>query len=385
MKTTESSRVRVWISIILMIAVYVGGVYWAYKKSAQSSEPMARLIPLGMSLALVPLVLVTILAILSIIAKSGRYAARVREARVSPEIRETLANVVAGDGDRQRLRWLAEHYPRPFEAIFTEFLTSFGGQVKTELTTLALELGLVKRWQRATRSRNFVTQKLALANLGRVRSSIDRHLLRHRVEQTRIEAASALLASGSTDGPALVFKMLPDQSLLGRILLADSLRPYAPELCEKYMPAAIRSSDVRYARASMDLLHAWERWIPIASFTSLVAEQDVDLRLAAVPALRYATSTEEAARHVIDLLGHPDDRVHAKAAKAAADMGMAESIPLLVDRVRNGGAVSASAAARALADLGFEGREVLEKEILTGPRPQFALHALEQSLIAERG
>jgi hypothetical protein len=219
-----------------------------------------------------------------------------------------------------------------------------------------------------------------------VRSSIDRYLLSHRVEQTRIEAATALLASGSADGPALVFKMLPDQSLLGRILLADSLRPYAPEICERYMAAAIRSSDTRYARASVDLLHAWERWLPIASFASLVAGQDVDLRHAALPALRFAAATqEEVAQHVVELLGSPDERVHATAAKAAADMGLAESMPLLIDRIRTGGPVSASAAARALAGLGPKGRDLLENEILTGPRPQYALHALEQSLIAERG
>ena len=386
MKTSESSRIRVWASITLMVGVYVGAVYWVYRESPGASESMARLLPLATALAVVPLVLMTILAVLSMIAKSIRYVARVAAVRISPEIRETLAGVVVGDGDRERLRWLAGHYPRPFEVIFTEFLSSFGGQINSELSVLAKELGLVERWRRATHSRNFLVQKTALANLGRIGHPIDLGFLRHPLEQTRIEAACAALASGSADAPALVFKMLPEQSLLGRILLADSLRPFAPEICARYLADGIRSPDIRRAKASVDLLRAWERWIPITGFSQLVAQRDINLRLAALPALRFAAATEqEAAQEIIDLLNLPDERVHAPAAKAAADLGISASIPLLMKQLRQGGPVSALAAAQALAGLGPEGMDLLEKEIVSGARPQYALQALEQSLVAERG
>jgi len=385
-KTSESSRIRVWASITVMIGVYVGAVYWVYRASSGASESMARLLPLATALAVVPLVLMTILAVLSMIAKSIRYVARVGAVRISPEIRETLAGVVVGDGDRERLRWLAGHYPRPFEVIFTEFLSSFGGQINSELSVLAEELGLVERWRRATHSRNFLVQKTALANLGRIGHPIDPGFLRHPLEQTRIEAACAALASGLADAPALVFKMLPDQSQLGRILLADSLRPFAPEICERYLADGIRSPDIRRAKASIDLLRAWERWIPITGFSQLVAKRDMDLRLAALPALRFAAAAEqEAAQEIIDLLNLPDERVHAPAAKAAADLGISASIPLLMKQLRQGGPVSALAAAQALAGLGPEGMDLLEKEIVSGERPQYALQALEQSLVAERG
>jgi hypothetical protein len=386
MRTSESSRTRVWISITLMVAVYVGALYWVYRVSSTASESAARLLPLATSLAVVPLVLVMVLAIGSIIAKSFRYAARVRAGGISPEIRETLASVAAGDGDRERLKWLAQQYPRPFEIIFTEFLASFGGQINAELRVLALELGLAERWRHGTRSRNFLVQKMALANLGRIGLAIDPKLLQHPLEQTRIEAACALLASGFKDAPAQVFKMLPDQSLLGRILLADSLRPFATEICERYMADGIRSADIRRARASVELLRAWERWIPIDGFSRLVAERDIDLRLAALPALRYASATEqEAAQEVFALLEFPDERTHAPAAKAASDMGILASIPLLLSQLRKGGPASALAAGKALAEMGREGQDLLENEILTSARPQYALQALEQSLVAERG
>jgi len=386
MKTSESSRVQVWISISLMVAVYIGAVYWVYRASSSSSVPAARLLPLATSLAVVPCVLVMILAICSMIAKSFRYVARVKAAGISPEIRETLASVAAGDGDREHLKWLAQQYPRPFEIIFTEFLSSFGGQINLELRSLAAELGLAERWRMGTRSRNFLVQKMALANLGRIGQAIDPKLLQHPLEQTRIEAACALLASGSADAAAEVFRMLPDQSLLGRILLADSLRPFATEICERYLANGIRSADPRRARASVDLLRAWERWIPIEGFSKLMAGQDLDLRLAALPALRYASATgQDAAPEVFALLEFPDERAHAPAAKAASDMGISASIPLLLSQLRTGGPASALAAAKALADMGAEGQDLLENEILTGVRPQYALQALEQSLVAERG
>jgi len=386
-KTTESSRIRVWLSITLMVAVYIAAVYWVYRNTATFTAPygwMVRLVPLATSLAVVPLVLVTILAIFSIIAKSVRYTARLQAARVSPEIRETLAAVAAGGGDRERLRWLAEHYPRPFEVIFTEFLSSFGGQVNLELSSLAVELGLAERWRRETHSRNFLVQKLALANLGRIHQPVDPQLLKHPLEQTRIEAACALLNSGAKDAPAQVFQMLPDQSLLGRILLADSLRPFATEISERYLADGIRSPDVRRAKASVDLVRAWERWIPIEGFSQLVAEQGLDVRLAAVPALRYATTEQDAAHEVFALLELADERAHAPAAKAAADIGISASIPLLMDQLRKEGPVAALAAARALAEMGSEGRDLLESEILTSARPQYALQALEQSVVADR-
>jgi hypothetical protein len=332
------------------------------------------------------LILVIVLAIFSIIAKSLRYVARERAARISPEIRETLASVAVGDGDRQRLAWLAQHHRRPFEAIFTEFLSSFGGQINSELSILAVDLGLAEQWRRATRSRNFLVQKNALANLGRIGHAIDARLLQHPLEQTRIEAACAFLASGSSDAPGLVFKMLPDQSLLGRILLADSLRPFATEISKRYLVEAVSSADVRRAKASLDLLRAWERWIPIDNFSRLIAQRDTDLRLAAVAALRYACSTEEEATQVVfSLLHFPDERVHAPAAKAASDMGISTLIPVLAKQMRTGGSVAALAAAQALARMGEEGRDLLESEILSSPHPQYALQALEQSLVAERG
>jgi hypothetical protein len=112
----------------------------------------------------------------------------------------------------------------------------------------------------------------------------------------------------------------------------------------------------------------------------------MDLRLAALPALRFAAAAEqEAAQEIIDLLNLPDERVHAPAAKAAADLGISASIPLLMKQLRQGGPVSALAAAQALAGLGPEGMDLLEKEIVSGERPQYALQALEQSLVAERG
>src|ERR1700730_7328869 len=124
MRTSESSRIRVWVSITLMVGVYVAAVYWVYQASSGASVSIARLLPLATSLAVVPMALVIVLAIFSMIAKSLRYAARVRAARVSPEIREMLAGVAVGEGDRDRLRWLAKHHRRPFEIIFTEFLSS---------------------------------------------------------------------------------------------------------------------------------------------------------------------------------------------------------------------------------------------------------------------
>jgi hypothetical protein len=369
-----------------MVGVYVAAVYWVYQASSGASVSIARLLPLATSLAVVPMALVIVLAVFSMIAKSLRYAARVRAARVSPEIREMLAGVAVGEGDRDRLRWLAKHHRRPFEIIFTEFLSSFEGQINLKLSALAIELGLVERWRRATRSRNFLVQKMALANLGRIRQAIDPRLLRHPLEQIRIEAACALLTSGLQDAPRQVFQMLPDQSLLGRILLADSLRPFASEICDRYLVDGIQSADVRRAKASIDLLRAWERWIPIQGYSQLVAQRDIDFRLGALPALRYASASEqEAAHEVFALLEFPDDRAHALAAKAAADMVILESIPMLVNQLRNAGPVPALAAAKALADLGTEGRDLLENEILTSARPQYALQALEQSLVAERG
>jgi HEAT repeat protein len=386
MKTSESSRIRVWVSITLMVGVYVAAVYWIYRASPEASESIARLLPLATAMAVVPLVLVILLAIFSMIAKSVRYAARVRAAAISPEIRDTLASVAAGDGDLDRLRWLAKHHRRPFEVIFTEFLASVTGQVSSELGVLAVELGLAERWRHASFSRNLLVQKMALANLGRIGQAIDVRFLRHRVEQTRIEAACASLASGAPDALAQVLEMLPDQSLMGRIRLADSLRPFATEICERYLADGLRSGDIRRARASVDLLRAWERWIPIPGFSHLMAGRNMDLRLAALPALRYASPTgQDAAQEIVRLLESPDEHAHVLAAKAAADMGVSAAVPLLVKQLRRDSAPAALAAAQALAGLGSEGRDVLENEIYTSARPQYALQALERSLVAERG
>ena len=248
---------------------------------------------------------------------------------------------------------------------------------RPRLAAVALALSLAPHLQTAEHAQH-TTKPLK-------RQDVIPFLVRHPLEQTRVEAACTLLASGSAEAPELVFAMLPNQSLLGRILLADSLRPFASEICEQFMSDGIRSADVRRAKASFDLLRAWERWIPIDGFSRLVAERDADLRMAALPALRYAGATEEAAKDIVELLKFPDERIHALAAKAASDMGIFASIPLLINQLRTDGPSSALAAARALAELGSEGRDLLESEIFSGTRPYYALQALEQSLVAERG
>src|ERR1700685_2971516 len=105
-----------------MVAIYVAAVYGVDRASQAAAGSIPRLLPLATSMAVVPLILVIVLAIISTSARMVRYAARVRAIRVSPEIRETLASVAVGDGNRERLRWLARHHPRPFQVIFPEFL-----------------------------------------------------------------------------------------------------------------------------------------------------------------------------------------------------------------------------------------------------------------------
>lgn len=165
-----------------------------------------------------------------------------------------------------------------------------------------------------------------------------------------------------------VFEFAVSQNLLVRILLTDDLRRYALPLCEHAIPEALRSADPPRVLATLEMLVAWERAMPLGDLDELLLHRDREIRICALRLASVTPATASNREAIVRSLVEEDLDVCTGAAFAAGRLQLAEALPLLARCVRRGPAELAQTAADALAGIAPDGREVL-RELSRSPEP----------------
>ena len=321
----------------------------------------------------------------ALIARSRREARIIASKQVRPEITAAVVAYVAGSSDLTRIRGYLETHRMDLEDVILEYQSAMSGASRDRLLDLAIELNLVQRWCEEARTRNVRRRRTALSRLAlvagheasrRLSADILLDALDDSDGETRLEAARSLIHSGEMQVIVEVFRLATSQSLIVRAVLADDLRRYALELCEAVVPDALRSGDNKKILATLDILAAWERALPLTGLAQLAGSKDPAIRILALKVLPLAQASRDGSDAVLRALGDRDEAVASAAAHAATRLKLETAMAPLARCLREGRPNLSRAAAAALAAMPPRGWETLE-ELSAHENPITASAAVE--------
>lgn len=311
---------------------------------------------------------------------------------LQPRIREVLIDFLAGSDDRTKIREFVKLSSRDVGDVLFSFQATVGGGARDRLCELALEQALVHEWCEEVQSKDQVVRRTAFERLAFVSSyepcrRVSGDPLAQALDDpdpdVSFSAAMAALQSGSREEIERVFHLALTHDLLIRILLSQELRRHASLLCERAIPEALASEDYEKVRATLDMLVAWERALPLANLARVMGHPNREIRLQALRLTPLVPSTTDTQGAILDALADPDAEVAIAACVCAGRLKIGPALPGLARCLRRGEADLARAAAAALAEMPGRGWATLH-EMSTGSN-QIAAEASIEALAAVQG
>jgi len=287
-----------------------------------------------------------------------------------PLIRASLVEYLAGKEDLEPLRRFLKVSHNDVLAAILSFQNAVSGSARDRLCGLAIELELLYEWRRDLRSRDVPRRRAAFAVISFVyaydpcRRAVGDLLtdsLEDRDWEVRVCSAQALARFGSPAEIVTIFRMAVKENLLTRILLAEPLRSHALELAVAAVPDELRSGDVARILATLQIVVAWERALPLAGLDEWILHRDREIRIQALRAAPLVTASNANDLAVMQSLADPDPEVAMTAAAVVGRQRISAAIPALVQCLSSGNAALARTAAAALAALPPQGWQTLEE------------------------
>jgi HEAT repeat protein len=312
-------------------------------------------------------------------------ARRAASSEVRSALRAALVEFLAGGTDDSLLRRNIGTHPADIAASILQFQTAVSGSARDRLCALALDLGLVRRWSAESASRDVVRRRGAFANLAfvfayepcrRQAGDLLIEALNDGDEEVRLSACRGLALAGGEAEIEDLFELAVRPNLLTRIVLTEELRLHALTLAAGPVRDALHSGDTRRVRATLEVLVAWERAIPLEDLREFLDSRDREIRVLALRLASFVTVDSESRLALLRSLEDRDAGVRGLGIIAIGRQKMAEAIPELALCVQREGLEQARHAAAALAAMPPEGRRILE-ELSASPNPAAALAAGE--------
>jgi hypothetical protein len=366
-------RCAIWIKTITFVVVYVFSI-WIVHRFLFSAHIDS--IPLSIAVAFTSVQFSVTAAIVTVLFISRRFAEirSRRAARLMPHIREELARHATGspvgNDARRRLAILFRRYPEELETGLAEFLHVVKGVDHQRLGDLALEIGMVSRWEKRYRSRSTAKRKNAVELLAQIRHPVSARILALALsdhdQSIRIHAARAQVRSGGAMEVQKVFAFALTQPLVVRALLAEELRIHLPLLSSRAIPESLSSGHRDEILGALDMIGAWRRGLALPAVWTLLRSPDLEIRAKAWQVLPFVGTAVDPAESISAGILDSVDSVSLAAAAAAGRMKLDAAMAALTHRLRGESEVLALVAARSLSQLGNSGLRVLENEVITG-------------------
>ena len=347
------------------------------------------------AVALVGVYILFLLALLLVaIYRAGSLRARrAASAEVRPRLQAALVEFLAGGADDSVFRRYIGTHPADIAESILLFQTTVRGSARDRLCGLALDLGLVHQWCEEGRSRNLVRRRAAFAGLAfacvyepcrRVAGDLLLEALQDGDEEVRLSACRGVLLAGGEDQIGQLFALATQPNLLTRIVLTEELRRHALALAAGPVREALRTGDAPRVRATLEILVAWERAIPLEELREFLEHRDRDIRVLAFRLASFVTVNLESRLALVRSLRDADAGIRGLAIIAVGRQKMTEAIPELAFCLRREGLEQARHAAGALAAMPPQGWRTLE-ELSESSNPVTALAAGEALARARTG
>ena len=162
-------------------------------------------------------------------------------------------------------------------------------------------------------------------------------------EEVRLSACRGLVLAGDEDQIEDLFALAIQANLLTRIVLTEDLRRHATALAAGPVREALRSGDPARVRATLEILVAWERAIPLEELGEFLEHRDRDIRMLAFRLASFVTVDSESRLALLRSLhdadagdsraGHhrrgpaEDDRSHTRTGTLSAARGPGRGAP----------------------------------------------------------
>lgn len=338
-------------------------------------------------------ILFLLVLLLVVICRAGSLRARrAASAEVRPRLQAALVEFLAGGTDDSVFRLYIRTHPADIAESILLFQTTVGGSARDRLCGLALDLGLVQQWCEEGGSRDLVRRRAAFASLAfacvyepcrRVAGDLLLQALNDGDEEVRLSACRGLVLAGGKEQIQHLFALAIQPNLLTRIVLTEELRRHAMALAAGPVREALRSGDAPRVRATLEILVAWERAIPLEELREFLEHRDRDIRVLAFRLASFVSVDVESRLALVRSLHDADARIRGLAIIAVGRQKMTEAIPELALCLRREGLEQARHAADALAAMPPQGWRTL-KELSASPNPVTALAAGEALARARR-
>jgi len=306
-----------------------------------------------------------------------------RSAAIEPALRAAVVDYIGGANDFSLLEEYVRSSPREMAEEMLAIRQAVSGAALDRLCGLTIELTLLQRWLDEAETRDVMARRGAFRRLAFVccyepcrRQVGDRlaEALEDRDREVRLTAAAAMAQTGRMDDVERVFRLALSETLLVRMSLAETLRPYAYQLCERIVPDVLRSGDVPAVVAALELLRAWERALPIKGLATLMGHRERSVRISAFPLAALVAPSPEIENEVLAGLGDRDVEIVTVAARTAARLRLDKALPILARCARTAVTPLVQAAASALAEMPPAGWTTLQ-ELRFNPNPATAAAA----------
>lgn len=217
--------------------------------------------------------------------------ASTRSEAVRPALREALFRILAGSPDESEIRRHLENHREDVAETLLSFHGTVSGGARDRLCRLALDLGLVHEWCHDGGSRDLIRRRSAMGRLAFVcayepcRRAIGDLLTRSlndSDEEIRLASARGLVLSQAATDLEDVFLMALGPNRFARAVLAEDLRRQSAALCADVVPEVLKSGQAEYVKATLEMLAAWDRAVPLDELQPLIEHADRDIRIAAL-------------------------------------------------------------------------------------------------------
>jgi HEAT repeat protein len=344
--------------------------------------------PLSVAVAFLIMQALTIFAqlVISFVIKRRREELAVRARRTKPAIREAVAAHLAGEDRTAELHGMRKRRAAQVEVCVAEALTTLRGYGRERLSKLARDLGLEEAWRARIRSRIGERRKEAVTFLGLLRDSSLRPIFEARLDDpdqlVRAAACRALLDLPGFDDAAGIFRYATSGPLLLRAMVAGDLGRHCPELPFGDLGIPAVQELGKGIVPALDVVAAWQRSVMAPQVLRLTVDPRPEVRAAAIRSLAFVEAGGDTESLLLAALDDPDGDTRAAALFACARRGLRSALDAAERNLRSSHQPCAEAACTALASMGEEGWNVLEKYVLD-PRRWLAARAVEALAAAQ--
>jgi HEAT repeat protein len=339
-------------------------------------------------------IVVLFLLLLVVMRRAGSLRARkAAAAEVRPKLHAALVEFLAGGADDSLFRSHIQAHPSEIAESILQFQTTVAGSARDRLCNLALDLGLVHQWYEGCQLRDPARRRAAFAHLAfasyyepcrRVAGDLLLRATKDSDPDVRLSACRGVALSGDQEQIEYLFALAIRANLLTRIVLTEDLRRHATVLAAGPVREALRSGDPAFVRATLEILVAWARAIPLEELSEFLDYRDRDIRILAFRLASFVTVNAGSRLALVRSMHDTDSEIRGLAVIAVGRQRITEAITELVLVLQREGLDQARHAAEALAAMPPQGWRSLE-ELTASPNPVTALAAGEALARARKG